>query len=137
MTNGRETLPPPKVDPRIDGYEGPARSFEKLVDSRMFITFARIMMIAATLIGLPVAGALIKRAIDTADTTVTKVDELITGSKLLQLEVKNGFDRSTENVKRLEADIQDHETRIRVLERIPPAITLMPGQPQRVPTRPN
>lgn len=133
--SGKDTLPPPKVDSRLDGYEGPASSFEKLVDSRLFITFARVMMILATLIGLPIAGVIGTRALTTMDKSLEKLDLLNTNHKVLTEQVKNGFDRSNETMRRIEVDVADHESRIRLLERLPPAV-LVPQPPELNNTRP-
>lgn len=123
-------LPPPKVDPRPDGYMGPGASFEKLVDSRMFITFARMLMIVASAIGLPVAGFMMSRMIDRADKIVEKVEGTHHNLNLLDQSMRFSFERMKSDLDRLNMTVTDHDGRIRVIERIV-------SQPNQLPTRPN
>jgi hypothetical protein len=127
-------LPPPKVDPRPDGYMGAGASFEKLVDSRMFITFARVLMICASVIGLPVAGWMMTRMIDRADKIVEKVDGSHQQLQLLDQSVKFGFDRQKADLDRLQIQVIDHDGRIRVIER---DIRNVTSNSNQLPSRPN
>jgi hypothetical protein len=123
----KEPLPPPKVDPRPDGYIGAGASFEKLVDSRMFITFARVLMIIASTIGLPIAGWMLSRVIERADKIVEKVDSTHTNLQLLDQGMKFSFERMKSELDRLNTTVTDHDGRIRNIERI----VSQPNQPTR------
>lgn len=123
--NKIDRLDPPKVDPMPGGYRSSYGGFEKFVDSRMFITFARLIMLFAGGIGLPVAGYFMTRLITAADNITAQVGESAVEIRLLKSDVKAGFDRSKEDINRHGEFLRDHEGRIRVLERVTP----LPSRP--------
>lgn len=121
-------LNPPKVDSRLGGYEGSNSSIEKFVDSRLFITFARTMMIVSSLVILPIVTWMVGRAITTADKLMLKVDKSSMDLRLMQHELLTGFRSTTNELLEIKSDIKDHEGRLRVLERMP-VLPIQPGQP--------
>lgn len=118
-----DPLDPPKVDAGPAPYQSKYSSVEKFVDSRLFITVARLTMILAGSVGLPLAGWLMMRVVTAADTISTKVDDSAFELRLLKSEVKNGFDKSQSDINRQTEWLKDHEGRIRVLERTVPLST--------------
>lgn len=96
---------------------------KQLVDSVSLTLIARLAMIAAT-VALPVAGWMLKRGIDTVDRVEVGVRTLEGTQSVLHLKVDN-----------LLGQFQDHETRIRVLEKPPIVVQPVPMQPQPAPRR--
>lgn len=76
-----------------------------IIRNEFFYAFARLCMIAATVIGLPIAGFLLTRVVNTADEIRTQVQAQNVALILLTAEVKFRF-----------ANVEDHEHRLRKLE---------------------
>jgi len=133
MTEG---LPLPNVDA---SQQVSNHAVNKIVDSRIFITTARLFMIVASSIGLPVAAYLLIRVINTADDIVTKVDQGAVNYQLMDHAMKNGFKQTKEDLRRIERQYMDHEGRIRYIERLPVlAVPTAPSMPiPGLPSRPN
>jgi hypothetical protein len=122
-----DPMDPPKVDASGGPYMSRYSSLEKAVDSRLFITAARLIMIFAGSVGLPVAGFLMMKLIGAAGEISTQVNETAIEVKLFKQEFRANSDRSRDDINRATEWLRDHEGRIRVLERA--------GNP--LPTRPN
>jgi hypothetical protein len=89
---------------------------EKLADNKLLTTSARLAIIFLTTVGLPVSGYIGMRVISYADAINAKLVAQNLNVQLLQLTVKNGFDREHDEQSIMQAQISDHEGRIRVLE---------------------
>lgn len=76
-----------------------------IIRNEVFYAFARVCMVAASLIGMPVAGFLLSRVVSTADDIREQVQKQNTALLLLSAEVKYRF-----------GSVEDHESRIRKLE---------------------
>lgn len=83
-----------------------------IVRNEWFYLIARFCMIAVATVGVPVIGAMLSRAISTADKIDATVQEQTITIRLLATEMKIKL----ENYGK---DITDHELRLRMLERGP------------------
>lgn len=81
--------------------------------------FARLVMIFASLIALPVAGWMLNRVVNTADEISAKVGQQGTKLELLDQSVKFGFDAAKGDITGIRMQLTDHEGRIRVIESRP------------------
>ena len=90
---------------------------EKLANNTTLAALGRIAMLAATLIGLPVAGFMMQRIITTGDAIAAKLDDNVTATRLLQQKVDYGFDAARKEADTIRIQIVDHEGRIRIIER--------------------
>lgn len=82
----------------------------RIVKNETFYFFARVCMIAASLVGLPVAGYLLTRVIGQADAITLQLSEQNVSVKVLSATVN---DRLSNNFQTL----SDHELRLRALEK--------------------
>lgn len=82
----------------------------RAVKNEWFYLFARMCGIFLTLIGLPLMGAMLSRAVASADEIRSQLTEQNITLRLLSSEVKIRFDNDGKN-------ITDHEIRLRTLER--------------------
>lgn len=82
----------------------------RAVKNEWFYLFARGCMIFVTFIGLPIGGAMLSRAVATADEIRSQLTEQNITLRLLSSEVKIRFDVDGKS-------ITDHEIRLRTLER--------------------
>lgn len=81
-----------------------------------FTVLARLAMLFASVIGLPVAGYLLVRGINTMDRTELGIHGLTIRAETLQYQLNN-----------VAESLKDHEIRIRVLEK--PPIVVQPAVP--------
>lgn len=102
-------------------------AIERLVDNKIFTTVARLAMLFASMIALPVAGFMLVRIINSADSISASVNSQATDLKLIKQEITSGFDRTNSELNRMQLQITDHEGRIRALER-PPTV-IVPAEP--------
>lgn len=91
-------------------------SFTRAIDSAVLIRFSRVAIVFATLVGLPVAGYGLKRVINRADEIATVTDKTASRLDLLDQSVRLNFEQRRHDVERIEADLRDKESRLRVLE---------------------
>ena len=88
---------------------------EKLVNNSVLTLVARGMMIFATVVGLPIAGWMINRAVASVDSIAGKVDSMKD-----QASDTNGTVKLIQQTQTIQTSIiADHETRMRLLERVP------------------
>lgn len=76
-----------------------------IIRNEVFYAFARLCMVIATLVGLPVAGFMLTRVVVTADEIRDQLQRQNLALMLLTNEVKFRF-----------ANVEDHEQRLRKLE---------------------
>lgn len=88
-------------------------SGEKLANNVMLTLVARSAMIFATVIGLPVAGWMMNRAVSSVDAISRKVDTIREQS----LETNGALKLIQQSQQSQGQILADHETRVRVLER--------------------
>lgn len=82
----------------------------KVFRNEMFYFIARASMLAMSTVGLPVAGFMMMRIINSSDAIAAQLHEQSTTLKILQSASSFRLD-NTEKV------VLDHETRLRILER--------------------
>jgi hypothetical protein len=90
------------------------------VRSEMLAVFARVVMIAASTIGLPAAGYLMVKMLNKADAIVERVEDHTVQLKLINQGVTLAADVAKSDMSMIRSVVSDHETRIRVLERPAP-----------------
>lgn len=87
----------------------------RVVRNEWFYLLARGCGIFLTLVGLPLMGTMLSRAVASADEIRTQLTEQNITLRLLSSEMKIRFDNDGKN-------IADHEIRVRALERRGPAL---------------
>ena len=92
---------------------------DKWVQSSGLTLFARLLMIFASLVALPIAGWMLQRVVTTADEISAKVGVQGTKIELLDQTVKYGFDAAKGDITGIRMQLTDHEGRIRVIESRP------------------
>ncbi len=92
---------------------------DKWVQSSGLTLFARLLMIFASLVALPIAGWMLQRVVTTADEISAKVGAQGTKIELLDQTVKYGFDAAKGDITGIRMQLTDHEGRIRVIESRP------------------
>lgn len=95
-------------------------SSDQIVNNKLLTIFARIAIISATTIGLPICGWIGLRVISYADAINSQITAQNLQLNLLQQTVQNGLDRAKADKDTMQAELNDHEHRIRVLEGIRP-----------------
>jgi len=102
----------------MNDANGNARLIEKIAEGIWFKFVSRSAMIFATLC-LPVGGYFGKRIIDSNDRALDQLAQTITSVKLLQQQVED--QRIVRDIQfgDLKVILEDHEGRIRLLERVP------------------
>lgn len=91
-------------------------SFQRAVDSVLFIRMSRVAIVSATLVGLPVAGYGIKRLINSADAIATTTESTARRVDLLEQSVRLTLDQRQREMDRIQNAQSDHEGRLRRLE---------------------
>ena len=97
---------------------------QKAADSPLVILFARIILPLVLTVGTPIVGWMVMRAVSTVDAQSVKLDNLKDGLSLhtnsldLIKSKLDDFQRGTiSQTTEVRAILNDHETRIRTLER--------------------
>ncbi len=93
-------------------------AFNRMFDQRWFVNVARSAMLAASLIGLPVAGFYLMRLVSKADAITATVEQSAVKLELLEQSVRLTFDQRRREIDALGLRVNDHETRLRSLERV-------------------
>ena len=88
----------------------PLDDVPRIIHNEWFYALARLCMVAATLIGLPVAGALLSRVVGQADAMAHQVQEQGVSIRLLNATVSEKLNSNF-------STLTDHELRLRALEK--------------------
>ena len=94
-------------------------SLDKIVENKLLTSLARIAMVIGGGLGVPLAIFVLNRVATTNDMMSEKLDRYSTKVEVLTENVKYGFERNVSDMDRLQAQVSDHEGRIRALERVP------------------
>lgn len=109
---GGSTVSPPRED-------GQEPIVEKIARNATFTTINRIIVMAVSTVGLPIVGFLLTQLITAANNISAKVDVTSVQLQLLQQKVEFGFDTTKTDIVGIKGQLNDHETRIRNIERGP------------------
>lgn len=89
---------------------------EKLVENKLLTIGARISMVVATTLILPIVGVLLIQIWNAAANIATKVDNQAVQIRLLEQSVKFGFEANKTDIQLVRNQLIDHEGRLRVIE---------------------
>jgi hypothetical protein len=90
--------------------KNPLDDVPRIIHNEWFYAFARLCMVAATLIGLPTAAAMLSRVVSQADAMAHQVQEQGVSIRLLNATVSEKLNSNF-------ATVTDHELRLRALEK--------------------
>lgn len=93
-------------------------SFQRAIDSALFIRLSRLAIVAATGVGLPLAGFGLHAVYERASAIAQITEQTRSRLELLDQAVRLTFDQREKELTRIEAQQRDHEERLRAVEKV-------------------